>query len=152
MGELHLEIIKDRLKKNYKIDVYLGPLQIAYREAPLECAKTEHYYENKIGNTKHSVRVILSVETCEGKQSDILKLDKSQESASNLSKLHPKHLLAVKQGIDVGVNHGPKLGCSVVNCRFVLYFLEVGRGTSETIISAAVTQCIQKVNISIVSL
>ena len=31
MGELHLEIIKDRIQKEYKVDADLGPLQISYR-------------------------------------------------------------------------------------------------------------------------
>ena len=33
MGELHLEIIKDRIQKEYKVDVDLGPLMISYRES-----------------------------------------------------------------------------------------------------------------------
>lgn len=114
MGELHLEIIKDRLKKNYKIEVELGPLQIAYRESPLGNAKTQYLLETKIGNTKHSVNLTLSIEQCFTKTNkDLLKLDKSPESASNLSNLRPKYLLAVKHGIDVTINHGPKLGCPV---------------------------------------
>lgn len=32
MGELHLDIIRSRLEKEYKLEVDLGPLQIAYRE------------------------------------------------------------------------------------------------------------------------
>ena len=32
MGELHLEIIHDRIKKEYKLETDLGPLQISYRE------------------------------------------------------------------------------------------------------------------------
>ena len=31
MGELHLEIIQDRIKKEYGVDCYLGPLQISYK-------------------------------------------------------------------------------------------------------------------------
>ena len=34
MGELHLEIIHDRLTRDYKVDCSLGKLQVAYREAP----------------------------------------------------------------------------------------------------------------------
>lgn len=34
MGELHLEIIHDRLKRDFKVDCTLGKLQVAYREAP----------------------------------------------------------------------------------------------------------------------
>lgn len=146
MGELHLEIIKDRIKKKYKIDASLGPLQIAYREAPIERAKMQHTLTNKIGNSKQHVNVTLSIIPCKETVTDVLKLDKSPDSASNLAKLHPKHLLAVKQGIHVAINHGPKLGCPVINLSVVLHFLEVGRGTADSIISAAVTQCIQKVS------
>ena len=34
MGELHLEIIHDRLKRDFKVDCSLGKLQVAYQEAP----------------------------------------------------------------------------------------------------------------------
>ena len=34
MGELHLEIIHDRLRRDFKVDCSLGKLQVAYREAP----------------------------------------------------------------------------------------------------------------------
>ena len=32
MGELHLDIIQDRVRKEYKVDADLGPLQVAYKE------------------------------------------------------------------------------------------------------------------------
>jgi elongation factor G len=32
MGELHLEITKDRLRKDYEVEAYMGPLQVAYKE------------------------------------------------------------------------------------------------------------------------
>lgn len=32
MGELHIEIIHDRIKREYGLETYLGPLQVAYRE------------------------------------------------------------------------------------------------------------------------
>ncbi|KAM6327812.1 LOW QUALITY PROTEIN: ribosome-releasing factor 2, mitochondrial [Alca torda] len=39
MGELHIEIIHDRIKREYGIETYLGPLQIAYRETILNAAQ-----------------------------------------------------------------------------------------------------------------
>lgn len=39
MGELHIEIIHDRIKREYGIETYLGPLQIAYRETILNVAQ-----------------------------------------------------------------------------------------------------------------
>ncbi len=34
MGELHLEIVHDRLTRDYGVDCCLGKLQVAYRESP----------------------------------------------------------------------------------------------------------------------
>ncbi|KAJ2938559.1 hypothetical protein O0L34_g13056 [Tuta absoluta] len=49
MGELHLEIIKERIIREYKIDVELGPLQIAYRECLVGSGKQSMAVDRKIG-------------------------------------------------------------------------------------------------------
>ena len=49
MGELHLEIIKDRILKEYGVDVFLGPLQIAYRETITHPGFTAHTLNQTIG-------------------------------------------------------------------------------------------------------
>lgn len=40
MGELHIEIIHDRIRREYGIETHLGPLQVAYRETILHEAST----------------------------------------------------------------------------------------------------------------
>lgn len=55
MGELHLEIIKDRIKKNYKVDVDVGPLQIAYKERLLSKKKDEFVLDTTVG--KHVLTI-----------------------------------------------------------------------------------------------
>lgn len=115
MGELHLEIIKDRLLKEYKIDADLGSLQIAYREAPV-CRVTDHLtHETKIGTSKQLVTVRLSLIPTTDNIKDIMRLDKTSEAASSIASIFPKHLLAVRQGIEVGLTHGPKLNSQVRN-------------------------------------
>ena len=46
MGELHLEIIVDRLKREFKVDANVGRPQVAYREA-LKASYDEHYTHKK---------------------------------------------------------------------------------------------------------
>lgn len=114
MGELHLEIIRDRILKEYKINADLGPLQIAYKETPLEQVKKEYMVDTKIGNSKQQIEIKLSlIPVIDRISNDFLKFDKSAESASNISGIFPKHLLAIKQGIEVGLMHGPKIGAPV---------------------------------------
>lgn len=113
MGELHLEIIKDRILKEYKIDAELGPLQIAYREAPLQQVSGDLTHETKVGNSKQMVTVHLSLTPSTKHEKDVLKLDKSPQSASNIAHIFHKHLLAVRQGVEVGLAHGPKISSQV---------------------------------------
>lgn len=40
MGELHIEIIHDRIRREYGIETHLGPLQVAYRETILNEVST----------------------------------------------------------------------------------------------------------------
>lgn len=119
MGELHLEIIKDRILKEYKVDADLGPLRIAYRESPLTKVSGDLTQETKIGSSKQFVVVRLSLLPTEKPVKDVLRLDKSQEAASNLAHVYHKHLLAVRQGIEVALYHGPKINSPVM----IFFFL-----------------------------
>nr|XP_023028395.1 ribosome-releasing factor 2, mitochondrial [Leptinotarsa decemlineata] len=100
MGELHLDIIRDKILRDYKIEVDLGPLQIAYREAPVKEVTDTLTVDTKIGNSKQFVNIKLSLVPSFGKEhgGDILKLDRSPEYASNISNIFPKHLVAIRQG------------------------------------------------------
>lgn len=49
MGELHLEIIGERIKTEYKIDIDLGRPQISYKEGLISEAKESHRLDLKIG-------------------------------------------------------------------------------------------------------
>lgn len=146
MGELHLEIIRDRILREYKVEVELGPLQIAYRESPINKLTEEQLTETKIANSKQSVLVKLSLlPTLQSNVKDVLRLDRSPDMASGIASIYPKHLMAVRQGVDIALIHGPKISAPVTNVQVMLHSLQVGRGTSDTFISATVTQLVQKV-------
>lgn len=51
MGELHLEIIKNRLIQEYKLDVDTGPLFIAYKETIVQNMQDSFTLQTKIGMT-----------------------------------------------------------------------------------------------------
>lgn len=51
MGELHLEVIGERIKTEYKIDVDLSRPQISYKEGLISEAKESHQLDLKIGNS-----------------------------------------------------------------------------------------------------
>ncbi|XP_059047547.1 ribosome-releasing factor 2, mitochondrial [Achroia grisella] len=145
MGELHLEIIKERIVREYKIDVDLGPLQIAYKEMLQSSARGSSAVDRKIGGQRQVLKVDLSVAPVPGLPADrILKLDKSQDSAANLSHLHPRSLQAIRQGVHSALQHGPKIGCPIIDVQVTLHWFESARGTSESVVTATVAQCLRK--------
>ncbi|XP_014478034.1 PREDICTED: ribosome-releasing factor 2, mitochondrial [Dinoponera quadriceps] len=146
MGELHLEIIKERIKREYKIDADLGPLQIAYRETVQNAVRETLVTEHKVGNTSHRVTITMSlIPNYEDTQQQLLLLDKScPDNASNIDNIHPRAMNAIKNGVNAALLHGVKLSCPVINVGVKLHWLELGRGTSNTMVSAAASQCIRK--------
>lgn len=145
MGELHLEIIKERIRSEYKIDVDLGELQIAYKETIEESMKDTYTAQHDINNTKHEVSITLSlIPNYQGKEQ--LLFDRSKDSAPNVAAINNKNMSAIKKGVASAFANGPKLGCPIVNVAAKLHWFEVKRGTSESIISASVAQCIKKVS------
>ncbi|KAJ8723636.1 hypothetical protein PYW07_007616 [Mythimna separata] len=146
MGELHLEIIKERIVREYKIEVELGPLQIAYRETLAGSARHAFTTDRKIGGARQLCNVTMSAKGVKGIAHDkVLKLDKSGDSAANLARLHPRHLQAIRQGVNTALLHGAKLGCPVVDVQVTLHWFELGRGTSDSVVTATVAQCLRKV-------
>jgi len=62
MGELHLEILVDRLRRELKVDVRVGRLQVAYRETITAAARAEARHVLVGGSPSHLGHVILTVE------------------------------------------------------------------------------------------
>ena len=48
MGELHLEIVFNRLRREFGLQPYQGPVQVAYRERPVEAGSITHTMERTL--------------------------------------------------------------------------------------------------------
>ena len=62
MGELHLEIIVDRLKREYGVEANVGKPQVAYRETIRKPAKAEEKYSRQTGGRGQYGHVVLEIE------------------------------------------------------------------------------------------
>jgi elongation factor G len=59
MGELHLEIIVDRLKREFKIDANVGAPQVAYRETIRKGAEIDYLHDKRVGGAGQFARLTL---------------------------------------------------------------------------------------------
>ncbi|MEO0278900.1 MAG: elongation factor G, partial [candidate division WOR-3 bacterium] len=65
MGELHLEIIVDRLKREYKVEANVGKPQVAYKETIRKKSKAEGKYIRQTGGRGQYGHVVIEVEPLE---------------------------------------------------------------------------------------
>ena len=62
MGELHLDIIVDRMKREFKVEANIGAPQVAYRETILKPATVTYIHKKQSGGAGQFAKVELSVE------------------------------------------------------------------------------------------
>ncbi|MCX5773349.1 MAG: elongation factor G [Fusobacteria bacterium] len=67
MGELHLEIIVDRMKREFKVEANVGKPQVAYRETIKGKARVEHKYIKQSGGRGQYGHVWIDLEPNHGK-------------------------------------------------------------------------------------
>jgi elongation factor G len=62
MGELHLEIIVDRMKREFKVDANIGAPQVAYRETITRAAEIDYIHRKQTGGSGQFARVKIRFE------------------------------------------------------------------------------------------
>jgi elongation factor G len=62
MGELHLEIIVDRMKREFKVDANVGAPQVAYRETISKPAEVDYVHKKQSGGAGQFARVVIQFE------------------------------------------------------------------------------------------
>lgn len=115
MGELHLEIIVDRLKREYKLDVSQGKLQVAYKETVQSSADAEGKFVRQSGGRGQYGHVWIKMEPLErGKGFDFV--DKVVGG-----RIPKEFIPAVEKGVEESLTNGILGGYPVVDCRVTLY-------------------------------
>ena len=108
MGELHLEIIAERLMREFKVEADLGQPQVAYKETISRAAMGECRYVKQTGGRGQYAHVKLRVEPAEGF---------SIEHKIVGGAIPREYLPAVEAGIREAAEEGPLQGYPVINLK-----------------------------------
>ena len=116
MGELHLEIIIDRLKREFSVDANIGKPQVAYRETITKTVEQEYKYAKQTGGRGQFGHVFVRLEPQE--------LGDGYEFVDDIkSGVVPREYIpAVDKGIQDAMRSGVVAGYPMIDIKATLYF------------------------------
>ena len=115
MGELHLEIIVDRLLREFKVEANIGAPQVAYKETILKKVDHEEKYKRQSGGSGQYGHVKITVEPNEsGKGYEFV-------NAVTGGAIPKEYIPAVDSGIQGALQSGVLAGYNVVDLKVTLY-------------------------------
>ncbi len=115
MGELHLEIIVDRMKREFNVEVNSGKPQVAYRETIRKSVDKEGKYIRQSGGRGQYGHVVVKVEP--------LERGKGVEFVNKVigGSIPREYIPAVEKGVKEAVESGNLAGYPIVDLRVTLY-------------------------------
>lgn len=129
MGELHLEIMVDRMKREFGVEVNVGKPQVAYRETILGTADAEHKYIKQTGGKGQYGHVKITIKPLEKLEegAKIPKNTKRYEDFEFIDSIKggviPQEFIpAVEKGVHEAMDRGIVAGYKMVNISCELTF------------------------------
>ncbi|MEI7601514.1 MAG: elongation factor G [Aestuariivirga sp.] len=114
MGELHLDIKVDILKRTHKVEVQVGAPQVAYREAITRKVIKDYTHKKQTGGTGQFARVILEIEPNEAGAGNAF------ESRVVGGSVPKEYIPGVEKGLNSVLSSGPLIGFPVVDLKVAL--------------------------------
>ena len=115
MGELHLDIIIDRMKREFKVEANIGKPQVAYRETITVQKKMEEKYVKQSGGKGQYGHCWLKVEPQEqGKGYEF-------EDDTKGGSIPKEFIPAIEKGVKASLTRGIQAGYPVVDVKVTVY-------------------------------
>jgi elongation factor G len=114
MGELHLEIIVDRMQREFSVGANVGKPQVAYRETIRNIAEYDYTHKKQTGGSGQYARVKLRVEPLESGEYEFV----NEIRGGAIPK---EFISAVEKGAVEALEHGVLAGYPMSNVKIVVF-------------------------------
>ena len=104
MGELHLDIIVDRMRREFKVDANVGAPQVAYRETITRAAEIDYTHKKQSGGSGQFARIKIIFEPNE--EGDDFKFESKIVGGA----IPKEYIPGVQKGIESVLSSGPLAG------------------------------------------
>jgi elongation factor G len=114
MGELHLEIIVDRMQREFNVGANVGKPQVAYRETIRQTAEYDYTHKKQTGGAGQYARVKLRVEPLRDQEYEFV----NEVYGGTIPK---EFIPAVEKGAAEAIEHGVLAGYPMSNVRVAVF-------------------------------
>ncbi|MFQ5429797.1 MAG: elongation factor G [Phycisphaerae bacterium] len=116
MGELHLEVYCERIRREYKCEIEVGRPRVSYREAPTRVVEYNHKHKKQTGGSGQYAHVVGRLEPLpEGHE-------KSYEFESKVfgGRIPTEYIPSVDKGFQSVLSKGPLAGYEIIGVKMIL--------------------------------
>ncbi|HHR6131604.1 elongation factor G [Providencia sp. wls1943] len=123
MGELHLDVLVDRMRREFKVEANVGKPQVAYREAiTAKVTDIEGKHAKQSGGRGQYGHVVIDMYPLDKKDKDGLPMDYEFVNEIKGGVIPTEYIPAVDKGLQEQLKSGPLAGYPVVNMGVRLHF------------------------------
>lgn len=119
MGELHLEIIIDRLKREFKVEINQGAPQVAYKEALTKSVEHKEVYKKQTGGRGKFADIVFEIGPRQLKEGDKEGLEFVNDIVGGV--IPREFIPAVQKGFQSAMVNGPLAGYPIDNMTVRLF-------------------------------
>ena len=119
MGELHLEIIIDRLKREFKVEINQGAPQVAYKEALTKSVEHKEVYKKQTGGRGKFADIVFELGPRELKEGDKPGLEFVNDIVGGV--IPREFIPAIQKGFESAMVNGPLAGYPIDNMKVRLF-------------------------------
>ncbi|ALL84736.1 elongation factor G [Pseudonocardia sp. P1] len=117
MGELHLEVLVNRMKSDFKVEANIGKPQVAYRETIRQpVTKYEYTHKKQTGGSGQFARVIINLEPLTGGDGALYEF----ENKVTGGRIPREYIPSVDAGVQDAMQYGIQAGYPVVGVKCTL--------------------------------
>ena len=116
MGELHLDIISDRLRREFKVEINQGKPQVEYKEALTGHAKHREVYKKQTGGRGKFADIVFTIEPGEEGKSGLEFINEIK--GGNVPK---EYIPSVEKGFTQAMTNGPLAGFELDSMKITLH-------------------------------
>jgi elongation factor G len=121
MGELHLEIYVERIRREYKVDVEVGAPKVSYREAPTASSAYNFKHKKQTGGSGQYAHIVGRLEVL-GESTEEAPNDGVYEFVNKViqGRIPKEYIPSVDKGFKDSLSKGPIAGYPIVGVRAIL--------------------------------